>query len=314
MKPLTPFLIKASLALSLFIVSNPIFAKYTTPALNLNDGQTPSIQYHGQGKTSQPKVFILGGGPAFTSWNLEPIQQQVAQLGYFATLMDMQGLGENPQPNLDILNNWVKQIDRLKQQLSPNQPVVLIGHSWGAIMALLYTRQHPEAVSKLIFLNPVDPEKLAMQQLTEDIHERNGQENQTPQSEEDAWDNTVPEEIDINAITLRQIHQVLPTYFQDYQLGLTYAQQFTPADFSIDLNVNTWKEYDLNPVAYNEIPPQIPKYFLECTQDYLMPYNLNAMQAHWTFKQKAIFDGCGHFPWIEKPALFKNALQQFLED
>ncbi|MGC9385474.1 MAG: alpha/beta fold hydrolase [Hydrogenovibrio sp.] len=291
-------------------------ANYTTPAIALNDGQAPTIHYHAIGKPQAPLVIVLGGGPAFSSWNLEPIQQQIAQHGYLATLTDMQGLGENPQTPPHILTGWVTQINRLKTHLSPHQPAILVGHSWGALMAMLYTREHPNAVAKLILLNPVDPEKKSMQQLTDEIHHRNHQEQdqQAFDTSEAMWDNRIPENIDLEAITLRQIHQVLPTYFYDYALGLEYAQQFTAQDFDIDLNVNAWKEYDANPIQYAQIPKTLPKYFMDCTHDYLMPYNLNAMQAHWAFKQTAVFERCGHFPWIEAPKAFNEALQGFLEE
>ena len=299
----------------LFFYSAISQAGFTTPALSSQMPSKSTFQYHAMGQKEHPVVFILGGGPAFSSWNLEPIQQQVADLGFYAILMDMQGIGENAKPfNGPILPSWIAQIAAVKQSLAPNQTVSLIAHSWGALMAMLYQRAHPDAVNKLILLNPVDPEKKAMEHLTTEIDQRNTLETSDNTPLEEDWDNSVPQNIDLNKITLRQIQQVLPTYFYDYQLGLNYAKQFSAADFNIDLNVNTWKEYDANPIQYHQIAAETPKYFMDCTQDYLMPYNLRAMQAHWSFQQVAVFEKCGHFPWIERPTLFTTTLKQFLED
>ena len=260
-------------------------------------------------------VFILGGGPGFSSWNLEPIQQKMAQLGHRVYLMDMIGIGENDaNVPANILNAWTEQVAQLKNQVSPNQPVTLVAHSWGALMAMLYTRSHPDSVEKIILLNPVDPQKKAMAQLTDEIHERNTQETNAQWDDESAWEHATeikPE--DIQHITLRQIQQVLPTYFLDYEQGQRYAAQFTVKDFNIDLNIQAWKEYDANPIVFSEINNwQKPLHFIECKQDYLMPYNLNAMQPNIELASVDVIDQCGHFPWIEQPETFYNTLERYL--
>lgn len=293
---------------------------YLSPAQPIEISAEQVAKFHSvDANQSKQAVILLGGGPGFSSWNLEPIQQQIAEMGHDAYLMDMLGIGENrsvldsEQP---VLTQWVAQIHALQQTVSADQPVILLAHSWGALMAMLYAREHPQAVAKLILLNPVDPEKKAMAQLTETIHQRNMQLQQNAWDDEAAWENnTEVAEEDIERITLRQIQQVLPTYFLDYQLGQKYAAQFTTNDFNIDLNVQAWREYDLQPISYGEIKQwQIPSYFLECREDYLMPFNLQAMQSKMRLQQVQIIEGCGHFPWIEQPQAFERHLQNFLQD
>lgn len=299
------------------ILSFSASANFTTPAKSIQQWQYHEI------KASQPSrnqtVLLLGGGPGFSSWNLEAIQQFVAQQGFNTYLMDMQGIGENKVPTpKPILPSWVNQIHQLKQHVSPDQPMILIGHSWGALMAMLYQRQHPEAVHKLILLNPVDPEKKAMQHLHEDIHAAN--QDGTDWDDESAWNNDYDDSPEALAeLTQRQIEQVLPTYFYDRRLGNRYAEQFNVADFSIQLNVDAWKEYDANPIQYIALNSrlehyQTPVYFLECRQDVLMPYNLDAMQANMTFTQRKLLNQCGHFPWIEQTEAFQQSLRDFLKE
>lgn len=307
-----------SLTILAFVLStSSVSAAFTTPAKSLQQWL-----YHEIPSTSQPpnpKVLLLGGGPGFSSWNLETIQNFVAKEGFDTYLMDMQGIGENkkPMPN-PILPSWINQVHQLKQEISPQQPIVLIGHSWGALMAMLYQREHPEAVQKLILLNPVDPEKKAMQHLHEDIHAAN--QGDMSWDNEAAWNNDYDDSPEaLAALTQRQIEQVLPTYFYDRRLGNRYAKQFSATDFSIQLNVDAWKEYDAAPIQYSTLNKrlqkyQTPVYFLECRQDFLMPYNLNAMQAKMTFKQTVILDQCGHFPWIEQTPDFHQSLSKFLKD
>ena len=314
------FLIKTMVLGGLFLLSFNLQATYKTPTIPLNtsvsDEQPQSFFYHAQGEKNLPKVILLGGGPGFSSWNLEPIQTQISQMGYRVLLTDMLGIGENSHINpKSILSSWIQQVDSIvANEITENESVILVGHSWGGLMAMLYARAHNDKVSKLILLNPVDPEKAAMQHLTEEIQSRNEQFTETDWSKDEAWSNEVDNSnLNIEHLTLRQIQQVLPTYFMDYDLGTKYAKQFTVRDFDIELNIQAWKEYDLNPIQFDEISRfQQPISFIDCNQDYLMPYNLNAMQKHMQFSEVSLIDQCGHFPWIEKPKIFYSELKKQL--
>lgn len=268
-------------------------------------------------KTDKPLVVLLGGGPGFSSWNLEPIQQKIASWEYPVLLMDMAGIGENRHLASDTpVSTWVEQIDSVLNKLPKNQQIILIGHSWGALMAKLYLRSHAENIQKVILLNPVDPEKKAMENLTAEIDLRNRQETQVAWDDDSAWEQKTEVAADeLESITLKQIQQVLPTYFLDYQKGKAYASQFTVNDFNIDINVAAWKEYDANPIKYAEMnATQAEFYFLECKQDYLMPYNQLAIEANLRLKQSVVIDQCGHFPWIEQEAKFYEVLKGFLDE
>jgi len=298
----------------LFFVLN-VQASFTTPSLSAN-WQQQKFSYHVKGEINAPKVLLLGGGPGFSSWNLEPIQTKIAAMGYRVFLADMLGIGENrhlnPQP---VLNAWVEQLDTLlTQQLNAGEKVILVGHSWGALMAMLYAQSHNNKVAKIILLNPVDPEKAAMQNLTDEIHLRNQENVNVDWDSDQAWSNEIGDQNqDLEHLTLRQIQQVLPTYFMDYNLGVKYAKQFTVKDFNIDLNIQAWKEYDQNPIKFKTINQfKQPVSFIDCNQDYLMPYNLNAMQNKMQFQQVDLIDQCGHFPWIEQSQTFYRLLKEHL--
>ena len=272
---------------------------------------------HSLATSDTPVVLLLGGGPGFSSWNLEPIQQNIASWGYPVLLMDMAGIGANKHLLQEPpVTQWIKQIHALLGHVAKDQEVILVSHSWGALMAMLYLREHPENINKVILLNPVDPEKKAMEHLTAEIDLRNREETNAAWDDEDAWEQkTDVKDSEIDRITLRQIQQVLPTYFLDYKKGQEYAAQFTVDDFNIDLNIAAWKEYDANPIQYFEMNQTATDfYFLECKQDYLMPYNQQAIESQLRLKQSVVLDQCGHFPWIEQKTLFYKALKGFLDE
>ncbi len=112
-----------------------------------------SVDCQGSG---QP-VYLIGGGPAFTTWNLGPIQQQLAR-HYRVCRWDMRGVGDNKKLEIStampVLLQWIDDM----AMILPQQAVILWGHSWGALQALLFTKHYPERVKTLVLNNPVDPD------------------------------------------------------------------------------------------------------------------------------------------------------------
>jgi proline iminopeptidase len=305
-------------AIMLSSISVKAYAEFSTPVKKFQSN-SDDLTFHSIGAVDAPIAILLGGGPGFSSWNLEPIQKQLANNGWHVALMDMRGIGENKQAlnnSLESVNLWVQDIEALRTHLQRHK-ITLIGHSWGALMAMLYARKYPENIHRMILLNPVDPEKSGMQALTENIHLRNLQELNQNWDDEAAWDNTTEIETSEQALermTLKQITQVLPTYFFDYQKGIEYSKKFSAADFNIDLNINTWKAYDADPISFQEINSwAFPIDFVECQQDPLMPYNLNAMEPNMTFASINILKNCGHFPWVEQTKEFNKVLKVLSE-
>lgn len=285
-------------------------------SVNLAGKVTPFV-YHSAGtrNPSSVPVVLLGGGPAFSSWNLTPIQDGLKDQ-HQVIRMDMLGTGENRLDNTqNILPKWIAQIEALR--LSLNAPkLILAGHSWGGLMAMLYARDYPQQVEKLIFLNPVDPELKAMQVLASEINHRQIEQGQHDFNAEANWDNDASNsEHSLEYLTLRQINQVLPTYFYDYQKGVRYAAQFSANDFNLLLNVQAWQEYEAQAVQYSQTKQwAFPMYFMDCQHDTLMPYNLNAMQAHLNFKQIDVLEKCSHFPWEEEPQAFYQKMRDYLQN
>ena len=100
-------------------------------------------------------VIVLHGGPDFDHAYLLPALDRLAdtfQLIYY----DQRGRGrsaENVQPDDVTLASDIEDLDRVRQHLHLDAPV-LLGHSWGAVLALEYALRHPSHVSHLILMNP----------------------------------------------------------------------------------------------------------------------------------------------------------------
>ena len=100
-------------------------------------------------------VIVLHGGPDFDHSYLLPDLDRLKdalRLIYY----DQRGRGksaENVKPEDVTLSSDLDDLDRVRQHFRLNS-VALLGHSWGAVLALEYALRHPTRVSHLILMNP----------------------------------------------------------------------------------------------------------------------------------------------------------------
>jgi proline iminopeptidase len=102
-----------------------------------------------------PPVIVLHGGPDFDHSYLLPELDRLSdqfRLIYY----DQRGRGksaENVNPNDVTLLSDLDDLDRVRQHFGLKS-AVLLGHSWGAVLALEYALRHPTRVSHIILMNP----------------------------------------------------------------------------------------------------------------------------------------------------------------
>lgn len=100
-------------------------------------------------------AIVLHGGPDFDSGYLIPEFDRLTsrfRLVYY----DQRGRGrsaEGVRAESVTLASDLSDLDAIRLKLSLDAPV-LIGHSWGAVLALEYALRHPEHVSRLVLMNP----------------------------------------------------------------------------------------------------------------------------------------------------------------
>src|SRR5690349_4817480 len=100
-------------------------------------------------------IIVLHGGPDFDHSYLLPDLDRLAdtcRLIYY----DQRGRGRSADhvaPEEVTLASDVVDIDRVREEFHL-QSAPLLGHSWGAVLALEYALRYPERVSQLILMNP----------------------------------------------------------------------------------------------------------------------------------------------------------------
>jgi pimeloyl-ACP methyl ester carboxylesterase len=94
-------------------------------------------------------IVVVHGGPGLAHDYLRPEWDHLAASGRLI-YYDQNGCGKSGRVPPYGWHTHVEDLDRLLDSLSPNKPVVLAGSSWGSMLALYYTYQHPERVDALI--------------------------------------------------------------------------------------------------------------------------------------------------------------------
>ncbi len=139
----------------------PIQPGSNTKYWNMKDGH--KIAYTkiiGDTSNANPSIIFLHGGPG--GYIHSAIIEQMKALsknGYNVYLYDQIGSGLSdrlPKPKDYSFGKHLNDLDEIiKLQIKTNK-VILIGHSYGGILATHFTADHPELVDKLILSSPGD--------------------------------------------------------------------------------------------------------------------------------------------------------------
>lgn len=109
------------------------------------------------GPGQRDPVVFLHGGPGIADLAGDTAYfGQLAGDGYDVYVYDQVGTGHSarlPDPTGYTLERWTRDLEEIRRLIDTDR-MILIGHSWGARIALRYLDQHPERVSRLILSTP----------------------------------------------------------------------------------------------------------------------------------------------------------------
>jgi len=100
-------------------------------------------------------LIVLHGGPDFDQAYLRPELDELADT-YRLIYYDQRGRGksaENVRPENVTLASDLSDLDAVRRYFRLDAPV-LLGHSWGTVLALEFALRHPTLVSHLVLMNP----------------------------------------------------------------------------------------------------------------------------------------------------------------
>ena len=121
------------------------------------------MSYLEQGE-GQAVIFIHGNPTSSYSWrNVMPYISDTHR----AIAVDLIGMGDSGKPEIDYtFKEHYRYFKRFINKLNLDK-VTLVGHDWGAAIAWLYAKKHPEKVNGIVFMDGVLPPRFPAESYEE---------------------------------------------------------------------------------------------------------------------------------------------------
>lgn len=102
--------------------------------------------------TLKPTLIMLHGYRG-THHGLDLIKKQLK--GYKVIVPDLPGFGTEPPYKSHSMDDYIEWLDAFINKQNLVDAPVLVGHSFGSILAAAYTARYPNKIAKLVLINPV---------------------------------------------------------------------------------------------------------------------------------------------------------------
>lgn len=148
-----------ALVIILFFVTR---GTYVVAPLVTEDNTLPSVTVDGvqlhmrqvDGPAGALTVIVLHGGPGGDFRSLLALSALSETFNVVFYDQRGAGLSERVPAEQLTLNDYISELNGVKELVSPNAPVTLIGHSWGAMLATAYLGTYPEDVTAAVLIEP----------------------------------------------------------------------------------------------------------------------------------------------------------------
>lgn len=264
-------------------------------------------------------ILVLHGGPDFDHEYLLPDLDRLADLGRLV-YYDRRGRGRSYSGRLadDVsMETEVADLDRVRDWTgSPS--VALLGHSWGALLALEYAIRHPGRVSHLVLMNagPVShADFLDLRRHVSDIRPAEQQKRMDELRSSAAY---LAGDLGADA-EYHRLHFASavrrPAHLEQVigQLRRGFTAEGLRAARAIEdrLYQRTWldEDYDLLPQLRQL---RIPTLVLHGDQDLVPVEVARRIAGAMPHARLVVLPDCGHFAFLEQPDAVHAAVTEFL--
>jgi len=154
-----------SLVALLLIAAGALFlatmGDHRVPATVTDDPALPRLDLGGVtlhaesfGDPAAPAIVVLHGGPGADYRSLLPLSDLADR--FRVTFYDQRGAGlsERVPAEALTLDTHLEELAAVLDHVSPDAPVILIGHSWGAMLASAFLGRHPDRVARAVLIEP----------------------------------------------------------------------------------------------------------------------------------------------------------------
>jgi proline iminopeptidase len=264
-----------------------------------------------------PAVIVLHGGPDFDESYLLP-ELDLLSDAYRLIYYDQRGRGKSAagfRPEDVTLSSDIEDIDRVREYYKLDK-VVLLGHSWGTVLALEYALRYPQRVSRLILMNPAPASNGDYKELKK---EWLGQRPAEMEKRKAIAASTAYQEGDPEAVTAYYRIHFKPAlaHPDDYdKMVARFSASFTKEGvlkaraIEARLMTETWAlpDYNLLPKLKNVT---IPTLVISGDHEFIPASTAEHITQALPNAHIVVLKECGHFSYMEKPEAVHKEIDDF---
>jgi proline iminopeptidase len=257
---------------------------------------------------SGPPVVLVHGGPGLSDY-LESLTEELSD-GYTTYRYQQRGLEPSSDHGPFSIEQHVRDAVAVIDHIAQDK-VLLIGHSWGGHLAMHLAVSHPERLRGVVIVDPLGAvgdggeaemsERLSARVTSDDMARANELDQVAMRGEGTAGD------------AIEGLRLVWPGYFADP----SKAPPMPPLKMSLPCYSETWESIHhhlANRSLEMTLPDvRLPTVFVLGAESPLPVSNAQASAKVIPGASVRIVDGAGHFPWLEKPGVVRDALDSLVE-
>ncbi len=261
-------------------------------------------------------IIVVHGGPGLDHGYLQP---QLLQLSANHKLIfyDQRGSGKSLETPLDEehinIHQFVEDLEDLRKSLGLNK-FVLMGHSWGGLLAMQYAVDHQDHLIGLILLNSAPADYKGQKAFIDEFGAR------TKNIHNDIKPLFAYEDFKkLNAIQISDLYRKLfsvyvynPEDVKDLSLNFSVASAQSGFKVMEEMSKTSWLHPNIN--LFPKLKTlMVPTFILHGTQDIVPAWTSEEIKNAIPNAEMVMLDHCDHFPYIEQPSQFFTELNNFLD-
>jgi len=290
-------------------VSNRGGVVRTDVRISSADDLTLFARQYGTGETP---ILLLTGGPGYSGDYLEEMALRLGKQ-YRVILPDQRGTGRS------VINPWdasrltieasVADVEALRAHSEAEQ-VIVVGHSWGGVLAMAYAAEHGSHVRALVLIGSGGATSSWNMRYSQNIFARLNSDDMAALFKAQRLMATDPE-----TATVDMIRATAPAMILDRELALRSTDEYSgPATLTpaVTLAMQSWLlRYDLGD-GLNAI--QAPVLIVQGKHDPLGEETAREIADTFSHSNVHFIDDAGHEPYMEQPEPFYEIVEPFLRE
>jgi proline iminopeptidase len=254
---------------------------------------------------ARPPVVLLHGGPGLWDY-LSPVAEMLDGLVH---RFDQRGCGGSDPSDEQTMQRLQDDIEELREYWGHEQ-IVVIGHSFGAKLAMNYAAAYPERVAKVAHFSGVGIGDWHTPYYEEQARRMTPEQLERLTSLQTKTKRTPEEEMEFRALSWFTDHVDRE---HAWQWALEDAAVPYPINFAANRalanEANSWSDEKLASLAAGLT---IPVWLVHGTGDPRPASAVQALAKHIPDHEVRLIEGAGHSLWRERPDALRQVLKAFL--